>query len=611
MCGIIGFRKFNNLNIDLNISLDEISHRGPDDVFTYVDGDLSLGIVRLSIIDINNGKQPFFNKNKDIVVIYNGEIYNHKQIRAELESEGVSFSSQNSDGEIIPFLYEKYGVNFVRKIRGMFAISIYDKRTSKLYLFRDRIGERPIYYSFSEEGFIFSSEYNVISKCLSYIDLDLQSLSWFFSFKAPLVDSTIDNRIKRLNPGHYIVINEDNSFNINSYYSLNLTRQLDLKNPVEELDLLLNSAVKEQVDVDVPLGAFLSGGIDSSLIVQLANNHSNQCINTFSLVYYEDINNKSLDRKYSRMMAEKLKTNHIEKLLTPEEFLNDLPLIVSQYGQPTSSTFSNWFMTKEMKGKIKVALSGDGPDELFGSYFLHRTSSLFDIIGSKKYIYNETAEDLFVKNNMGKEFYEILDSFSVFSSDEKFELLKIKNIREKSLKLLKEKTELISLGTQLDRNLRFEFKHTFVEQVLHYSDVLSMANSIEVRIPFLDYRIVDFSFSLPDMYKCKGNETKIILKDLATRYLPKEVVYRPKEGFIEPNLYWLHKYFIDFAIQTFNISKSNDLGIVNWKYVDKILNKFILDNDYYLGKKIWTLLLYSIWENLNSNKLYKNILWNH
>lgn len=602
MCGIAGYTG-NTIPGLLEKMNNSMIHRGPDDEGYYSADDFHMSMRRLSIIDLKHGKQPMIHEN--IVVVFNGEIYNYLELRKELISKNHKLKTK-SDTEVIAFLFKEHGINFIDKLNGMFAICILDKDSKDLYLIRDKIGEKPLYYQYDDQSkiFRFASEFNTLKNELDEQTINSNSLVWYFSQKTTPVESTILNEIKVLEPGTYLHYNKYKTIDLVKYYSVakKITKTEKKSTEVQEelKDLLLNS-VKIRMRSDVPIGTFLSGGIDSSLITVIASKESNKPLKTFSLVYDEEINLKSADKKYSRLISSQLKTNHTEVLLKPEMIIDELPNITKQFGQPNSAVISNWFISKEMSKTIKVALSGDGADELFGSYFLHR---FFGAIAAYKetgkYDQSVTESDYekkFFLENLDLPFEQIIDNFSIFSNKELKKLLNSEYFPDIDiLSVFKKKKENLFSKDNLNQMLEFDSNNLLVSQILNYTDMLGMAHSLEIRVPFLDYRIIDYAFSLDYKFKILNGETKNILKKIAEEYLPKEIIDRKKEGFTEPNIYWLKDKLKDFCLSNLKSRTFNSLNFVNKDYVMKIIEDFYSTNDFFTGKKVWNLLMYSLWE---------------
>jgi asparagine synthase (glutamine-hydrolysing) len=350
---------------------------------------------------------------------------------------------------------------------------------------------------------------------------------------------------------------------------------------------------------DVEVGSYLSGGVDSSLGVALASRCTPRPLKTYCLVYDEEIGHKSSDRRFARLISERYGTNHHEVPLTPALLVEDLPRIVAHYGQPNSAVISTWFVSRAMAKDIKVALSGDGADELFGSYFLHRVAGALSELTHDPSALDHVgpAEAAFARENREVAYARLVERFGVFTDDELRWLLRPDVYRVGAVLDRFAALEAdLSSKDQLDRALEFDCRNLLCEQVLNYSDQLAMAHSIEVRTPFLDHRIVDFAFSLPVWMKIRRGETKWLLKRVASRHLPEELVFRPKEGFVEPAVYWLRRELRDFWRDRILGASFDRLGLLQPDYARAVATRFDESGDFSLGKKVWSLLVYALWE---------------
>ena len=600
MCGIAGYTG-PSVPGKLRAMADSLLHRGPDEEGFFDSDNIHMCMKRLAIVDLKTGKQPQYNASRSLVVMFNGEIYNYRELRKDLTRTGYKFETESSDTEVIVHLYDHYGINFVSKLFGMFAIALYDKKKDQLILIRDRMGKKPIYYSLNSEtgNFQFASEFNSLIRGTNFSksNIDSESLAWYFSQKTTPQHSSIHSRIKKIPPSHYLIF-RNGKIKIRRYYDFIQQRRLRKITPAratDKLEELINDAVTLRMRADVEVGAFLSGGIDSSLCVAMASKMTSVPIQTYCLIYDEKIYNKDQDRRFAAKVSKLYKTSHNEIVLTPEKLAAQLPDIVRHHGQPNSAVISNWFVSQVMGQKVKVAISGDGADELFGSYFLHRAMSLKE--KNAKPAFHMKQEIEFIKTNGNRPFYEIIDKFGVFTDEEMTKLFNPGSYRKGNiLKLIKIRERLLKTKGPLSRSLEFDCRNLLVEQILNYADLLSMAHSLEVRTPFLDHRIVEFAFSLPSEFKIKKGEIKWILKQVAERWLPKELVYRKKEGFVEPAIHWLGKELREFCLSYLESPEFNRLSLLNLSYVEELKRKFYSSHDFFVGKKIWSLLIFALWE---------------
>ncbi len=604
MCGIAGYRG-PKVEGRLEAMTLAMRHRGPDDDGFYEEGDVHLGMRRLSIVDLESGKQPMFDTARDVVVLFNGEIYNYVELRDELTAKGTRLVSK-SDTEVIAHLYAAEGIAFVDRLVGMFAISLYDRKTGDLFLVRDRLGKKPIYWAHDDAtgSVVYASEIIALPITRDAAHVDRESLAWYFSQKTTPGSASIDSRIKKVPAGHYLRVPRGGAPELVRWWNLGASKTRSPKDEgglVDEIDALIRDSVRLRMRADVEVGAFLSGGVDSSLTVALASRLTDKPLKTYCLVYDQEINHKSSDRKYARIVSERCGTRHREVLLTPEILAEALPQIARHYGQPNSAVLSNWFISREMGKELKVAISGDGADELFGSYFLHRIAGALseaerrgDDVPLDRL---PEAEQRFAHANRRRSWAELADGFGVFTTDELRKLFRPGALDAEAVirGLRAREAELVSTDV-LDRALEFDCRNLLVDQILNYSDTLSMAHSLEVRTPFLDHRLVERMFTVPAEHKIKSGETKWLLKQVARRYLPEDLIVRPKEGFVEPAVYWIKNELADLC-KSYLLSETFDRQhLLDRAYVRALVDRFYAEGDFSTGKKVWNLLMFAMWE---------------
>lgn len=585
-----------------------VAYRGPDDEGYYRDEGAILGMRRLSIIDLAGGSQPIANEDKSIQVILNGEIYNYKELQEGLIKGGHRFSTC-SDTEVLAHLYEEKGVDFVHHLRGMFAIALWDRNLRRLVLVRDRLGKKPLYYRHDGSRFIFGSELKTILADPYYKKgIDFEALYHYFSFKNVPSPLTIFSGIMSLEPGHLLVY-EDGKVEITRYWKL-IFKDDGQEYPEEYLCEKILALLKEAVQLrtfasDVPVGAYLSGGLDSSLVVALMSQLVSQPIKTFSLGYKEKVDGKS-DVIFARKVSNQFGTEHYEYQMSFHELPEKVVEIARHFDEPFAGVISTYFISRLIRQQVKVALSGDGADELFGSYAHHRMAWPIH-----NYLEGRKEGDLSKVNwapyeDNRKRVMELAEEniwdwrikFCAFTDEDKQHLF-ARELRERcdrysSKSFLKnlflESTASDPLNAILDVDLRILIS----DQVFTYVDRLSMAHSIEVRIPFMDHRLVEFIATIPGKLKIKNGETKYILKKTAEKILPKEVVYRPKEGFIFPTDRWILGGLRDYTNEVLAPDRLRRHGLLNHEYIDTLLQ------EHYLGHKdhtykIWTLIMFQVW----------------
>ncbi len=608
MCGIAGIIGAGDEKI-IHKMAQSIKHRGPDEDGFFIDekNKVFLGMRRLSIIDLKGGRQPIYNEDRSIAALYNGEIYNFQELRKELEEKGHKFYT-NTDTEVIVHLYEEVGEDFVHKLNGMFAICLWDKNNQKLILARDRMGQKPLYYFTRHNTLSFSSEI----KALHFLDQPISSKSVLNFVDQGYIagEDTIFKGIKRLLPGH-LLIYQKHSISIKKWWQQEKDSEDMSLNEVEErLSDLLEDAVRIRLIADVPLGVFLSGGIDSSLIAYYAQKNSKQKIKTFTVRFPY----KSFDESdYARKAASVIQSEHIEEEVSGRELIDIVQNLPYLSDEPFADTsfIPTYILSQKTRKYVKVALGGDGADELFWGY------QTFYALGLWKLLRKLPAVDLIrrianyipvsgkyfslgfkIKRallNFEKDPYNLhFRWFSSFTKDEIFSLFSPEFISSdeilnyfnysSSFPLEDRDGSLENLFSCLYQNFYLP------DDILMKVDKASMAVSLEARAPFLDFRIVNFANTLPDGYKFHKNTGKYILKKLAEKHFPPELVYRKKHGFAAPVGMWLRYNLLDLAEDLFSLKNLQNSGIFNTEVVRDMWSRF-LQGDNYRERQIWTLFI--------------------
>jgi len=621
MCGICGFYGLND-----NRLLKKMSHimayRGPDDSGFFIDNNVGLANQRLSIIDLKTGHQPVHNEDESIWVTFNGEIYNFKELKVILEKKGHRFYS-NSDTEVIVHAYEEYGNNCVNHFNGMFAFAIWDSNKKKLLLARDRLGIKPLYYALYNEKLIFASEIKSILQYKEFKkEIDYTALNNFFTFRYVPGEKTIIKGINRLLPG-YILIYKDKQIKINKYWDLDFcptNEKIDYY--VNNLRSLIEDSVKKRLMSEVPLGIFLSGGIDSTAILSYADEFSDKQIKTFNLSFCDWPDN---ELRYAKNASEFFNTNHKEITVTPD-IIKLLPKVIWHMDEPVAdpTAILNYVLAEKASKSVKVILTGEGADEIFAGYEQYKIMNLAKT-------YNKTVpkfvqkgliqriinllpkENFFMKlsnylstiNNTPKSYVELL---SIFDKSEK-EFLYSEDLTRKIGSL---NSDLKSVSCyfknsydMLNKMLLSDIKTWLPNNMLIKLDRMSMAHSIEARVPFLDHRIVEFSSKVPPRLKLKGLNEKFILKKAMIKKVPKEIIKRKKQRFFVPLDFWF-KNNPDYI--TSNIFLESDFLKKNFnkKFILKLLDyqkssshKSILKHNQllrlYYPRQIWSLITLAMW----------------
>lgn len=624
MCGITGLTYFNKeakINpVLLKNMTDVIHHRGPDDEGFYINGNIGLGFRRLSIIDLHTGHQPLSNEDGTIWIIFNGEIYNYQELQDSLIKQGHIFRTK-TDTETIVHLYEQYGTNCLQYLRGMFAFAIWDNKKNQLFCARDRFGIKPFYYYQDNEKFVFGSEIKTILKC-DDIDKTLspEAIDSYFAFGYITSDLSVYKKIKKLQPSHYLLLsfNDKPSAEIKNYWEIHFEPDFSKseKQWEEEIEHCLLETVKLHMISDVPLGAFLSGGIDSGSVVSMMAKNSSRPIKTFTIGFKDE---KDSELKYARELAGKYGCEHHEQIVEPDS-IELLPKLVGAYDEPLSdsSIIPTYYVSKLARQFVTVALSGDGGDELFAgynSYLRHMKIYKFPFNFSSPFyskmiwgnIYN-----MMPYNMKGKSFAYYLSkgkkqSFAYMNTWSESERNKLLIQKRNTLNGVQAseyfKAKILQNGdTKPDpiSNMQYlDLKTYMVDDILTKVDRASMMNSLEVRVPLLDHKFAELSFRIPGNLKLNGMDQKYIFKKAMRSNLPSSFMRLPKKGFSIPISQWftggLHEYVGDTLLSDTPAYSE----YLNKKYVRKVLQRSgSAQNDF--SNRIWSLLIFEEW--LKQNK---------
>lgn len=595
MCGIVGIYNYKGENIEgenFLIMRDSMIHRGPDSAGLYIEDNIALGFRRLSIIDLSeNGNQPMFNEDNSIALLFNGEIYNYKELRRELILKGHKFKS-NTDTEVILHLYEEYGKDLLQYIYGMFAIAIWDKNDETLFIARDRFGIKPIYYYNCSGTFIFASEIKAILK-YNRVDKEINNSSVFdyFQYSYVPMPNTIYKNIFHLEPATAMTINRQGDVNKWKYWNLDTQEDNDLKENeiIEKLDAIFERIIKQYLNADVPVGIMLSGGMDSSLLVSLADKYVRNEIYTFSAIFPDD--DKYNEESYQNLISDKFKTKHFSV-----KFNNNIDYtILQQFDQPfaINSVFPLSVISKLASEKVKVILTGDGADEIFGGYYYYynriKRLSNFKIV--PLFIRHFVFNILGIVNtlNIFKQSYnyqKVLKFFNIISDNNVVTNSLFVNNKYIVNNILKDnvikKSVNFNEDTSYENILKIEFNNRLISEMLTKTDFATSQYSLEGRVPFLDKELIELAFKIPYELKVNSFEGKIIFKKFAKKYIPREISHRKKQGFNIPT-----RYILDIDNLTELLSKNNDY--LNVKYINQLLKK------YKDGEKRWEPFLYMIY----------------
>ncbi len=559
MCGIVGC--FGNIDKKILLSMmNEISHRGPDGDGIFIDDNVGLGHKRLSIIDLEGGSQPMFSSDKRYVIVFNGELYNFQDLKVNLVKKGFKFKT-NSDTEVVLNMYIQYGKDCLKYFNGMFAFSVYDCVGKSLFIARDRLGIKPVYYSNVGNKFIFASE---IKSLLKYPELNKaikeSSIHEFFLRQYISAPDTIFENVFKLEQGHYIFLKEG-TFEKQKYWELNYSPKFNSERKViYHLRRILEDSVKRRLISDVPIGAFLSGGVDSSIIVSLMDKYIVDGLKTFS-VGFEDSDYD--ETNYARLMSRKLNTDHKEIILGSDS-IKYLDRCIYHLDEPLSdfASLPTYLLSKEARKKVKVVLTGEGGDENFGGYNYYNTFSTLNKIPfvSKNMIYRKK---IFVYNRF--------NSFILKNSN---------NYIEKKLI-----NGYFSKGNFKNQMLNWDTNIWLPDDLLMKVDKMTMANSLEARVPFLDHKFVEFTSFLHPKYK----NGKHILKKAFSDFIPSKIINRKKHGFDVPVESWFNSCLRDKVDSVIDENKEFLSKYLDIKKVN-VMMKNNRDNLF-----MWRLYNLSVW----------------
>lgn len=613
MCGITGIFNYgsqNKLNrADLEGITALLTHRGPDDDGYFLNHQVGLGHRRLSIIDLTTGHQPIYNEDKTVITVFNGEIYNFLELKKNLESKGHRFQT-HSDTEVIVHLYEEYGEDFTQHLRGMFAIALWDAVKKKLCLVRDRLGIKPLFYAVDRDKILFASEIKSIIQYPGFNKkMEWEALHDYLSFMTTTGRKTIFENVHRLLPGEILTCTDRGI--AQRYYwqpqEIQGRRQYSSGQFLEQLQ----EVVKSHLISDVPLGAFLSGGLDSSTIVALMSRAMDTPVKTFSIgftgsKYYDET-------PYARRVAQYLKTDHQEFTVSPR-VKDIIPEILDHFDEPfaVSSALPTYFLAKLAREKVKVVLTGDGADELLAGYdyryWAIRLAGIYDRFPTLKHIPLPQLLGGIFKDKKAKleKFYAQLKAdprlryfryLTKFQEEAKWNLYskEIRNeINHDSSKDFCRYYDEFNSDDTLNRWLYVDMKTSLPDEMLTKVDRMTMAFGLEARVPFLDHKLVEYVLSLPSVAKLKGRTSKYILRQAIADILPQDILKRPKHGFEVPVDEWIRGELKDYARGYLNKGFLNEQGIFDGTVVEYLLDEHISHRKNY-GHQLWALLMFGVW----------------
>jgi asparagine synthase (glutamine-hydrolysing) len=617
MCGFIGCvheqaQQFRNEDKQLFKNMnDVITHRGPDDDGYYMDDFIQFGFRRLSIIDIEAGHQPLTYENERYWIIFNGEVYNYLELREELSKEGLTFST-HSDTEVIIALYSHLKEKTVEKLRGMFAFLIWDKEEQTLFGARDHFGIKPLFFYDDGERTFFGSEKKSILLAMENTEINKDALQHYLTYQFVPEPYSMTEGIQKLEPGHYFKKKIGSPLEINRYWRASFHPvQKPESEFIKEIQDVLFDSVKMHMRSDVPVGSFLSGGIDSSIIASIAKEF-HPAIKTFSVGF--DHNGFS-EIDVAKETADKLGVENISYVISPEEYMNELPKIMWHMDDPLAdpACVPLYFVAREARKHVTVVLSGEGADELFGGYNIYREPQSLEVFNKIPRIGKALLKgfaNMLPEGTKGKSFIErgvtpmelrYIGNAKMFTEEEKRHLLKGYKEGLIYTEITKPLYEESKGYDPVDR-MQFIDIHTWMRgDILLKADKMTMANSLELRVPFLDKEVFKVASNIPTSLKTANGTTKYILRKAAEGIVPEHVLNRKKLGFPVPIRHWLKNEMNDWAKKI--IRESDTDHLINKTYLLKLLEDHC-QNKADNSRKIWTVLMFMVWHQIYVEKVY-------
>lgn len=609
--------------MNLGASLDSLKKRGPDQRGTYIENFLALGHSRLSILDLSmQGRQPMKDPTENFIIVFNGEIFNFRELKSDLESKGYTFKS-GTDTEVLLALYIQEGEKCLSKLNGFFSFAVYNKADESLFIARDRFGIKPLFYYQDEDKFIFSSEMKALLSFNIPREIDYNSLFQYLHYNyIPGPETGVKNCYK-LEPGHFLKVKKK-EVSKHSYY--NLDEELSLSSgpksheaACSELFNTMEESVKSRLVADVPVGSFLSGGIDSSIITALASKHQAN-LKTFT-IGYED--HKYFDESdYAEKLAKRYNTDHYTFKLTNKELYQAFSEALEYIDNPfaDSSALAYYILSKKVAKEVKVALSGDGADEVFGGYNKHRAEFLIrnkdfklSAISALGPLWKAMPQSRSGKyGNLFRQLSKISEGSKLnkreryykwagFSTPSEVTNLlspssKEKILKEEILRRKKEQIKYIKENGGLNDVFRNDLNLVLANDMLVKADSMSMANSLEVRVPFLDHKVVELAFSMPETYKVNKDAGKQIIRDTFGHLLPEDILTRSKKGFEVPLLNWLKSDLIP-ELKASLLSKKyiEEQEIFSFREVEKLMNVLYSSNPGDSHARLWAIIVFQYW----------------
>ncbi len=611
MCGIAGSI---NHRLDIPMLTRDMWHRGPDEQATFAENGLQLHHHRLAIVDIACGKQPM--NYQHLTLIFNGEIYNHMELRRKNDLHCTT----NSDTETLLHLYAKLGAECLKQLDGMFALVIFDRQRDELFIARDRAGKKPVYYYHDGNRFVFASELRALRKQLS-LQIDENHIDQYLKLGFFFKSATPYQNVKELEAGSYAVVSVQEPkitikkwWNIHDHYLKD--NQDNFSTALGKIDTMLHDAVRTRVESsDLEVGSFLSGGIDSGIVTAIAKQY-NASLKTFTVSFEGGYNEAPL----AKLVAERYKTDHHEININFNNLLNDVETIIGNYGEPffDSSAIPSYYVSKAAREHLTVILNGDGGDEVFGGYRRYVPFAKYDFFqpGIAVKGISKTLHALLPPPNNKQSKYNFLYRLSSFAAKDGLDTYlsatidtfsdfeKYLTVNEASMNRVREDFEFIrkSKLTGLQKIMNLDFDFILAGNLLVKMDIATMAHSLEGRSPLLCKEILEYVPSLPDNYKIRGSKTKFLLRTLAEKYLPHELIHQPKRGFEIPLKNWVDNELKSIIGDHILSPNAYAQKFVEKDFIQKLWTRKIGTGDEKRAKIIWTLFALEVWYKSISNR---------
>lgn len=642
MCGILSVISLNNNELlrndqEFEFALNMMEHRGPDASCSVYESNVHLGHSRLSIIDLDEASnQPFYSDCGRYVIVFNGEIYNYREIKQELSDKGYKFRTQG-DTEVLLYSLIEYGREGVQNFIGMFSFVFCDLKTNQYLIFRDRLGVKPLFYSIEDNRIIICSEVRPITQLVKNLRFNESALISYVSYRYPILDDTFFDNIKSLPPGHYMSIDNQGSINVEKYWSLQSSicksnEDLGEEYYLEKLRKILCSAVSYRMVSDVEVGSFLSGGVDSSAITALMSIQTTKPVNSFT-IGFEDKSYQEFD--YAKEVAERYSTKHTEITIEASTYIESMSHLIELKGAPLSvpNEVALYLMSKEMKKSISVVLSGEGADEIFGGYGrIHRSTYDYErvmeimnkqCLSDKEQEFISKCKKKYGEKLFSSEVEHFIINYEYMSFEEKRKLFSNRDLLVETESKILDKFQSVFDEANTDNYLN---KMLYVFEMLHLPGLLqrvdsaTMAASIEARVPFVDHRLVEFAFSIPNKYKLKWKDKKAsayllsdeisevhdipkyILKKGCEDILSNNILYRKKMGFPVPLNNWFGGEFRQYAKEMLLSNNSKVLKYFNKNEIVRMLDDDDLVKQHHKAMKVWNIINVEIFLNTYFNE---------